>query len=183
MGTDSNYYKEIIGKLENLTKREYTFIASLGVQSAVMAGVTVFTLFALLEMLFHFSSTVRTILILIFLVILIGGLGYLFLIPLLKYFNIFRKTDYFKTARKVGDNFPDVKDDLLNAMQLVSTYNLNSLYSNSLINAAFSQVYNKTRAIRFETIVSFKRARHLLLYFSGMIVVAFGLLGFVPGLN
>ena len=63
MGTESNYYKEIIGKLESLTKREYTFFASLGIQSAVMAGVSVFTFFALLEMLFHFSYAVRTILI------------------------------------------------------------------------------------------------------------------------
>src|ERR1035438_1933638 len=131
MGTESNYYKEIISKLESLTKREYTLFASLGIQSAVMAGVSVFTFFALLEMLFHFSSGARTILFLIFLVITIGALGYLFLIPLLKYFNIFRKTDYFKTAGKVGQSFPEVKDDLLNAMQLISTYNLSSLYSSS----------------------------------------------------
>ena len=183
MGTESNYYKEIIGKLESLTKREYTLFASLGIQTAVMAGVSVFTSFALLEMLFHFSSAVRTILILIFLVILIGGLGYLFLLPMLKYFNIFRKTDYFKTAVQVGKNFPEVKDDLLNAMQLVSTYNLSSLYSSSLINAAFYQVYNKTKAIRFESIVSFKKAKQLLFYFSGVIVFAFILLAYVPGLN
>jgi hypothetical protein len=183
MGTESNYYIEIIGKLESLTKKEYTLIASLGVQGAVMAGVTVFTFFAFLEMIFHFSSAVRTILFLIFLVILIGGLGYLFLLPMLKYFNIFRKTDYFKTAGKVGEKFPEVKDDLLNAMQLVSTYNLNSIYSSSLINAAFYQVYNKTKAIRFESIVSFKKVKQLLFYFSGVIVFAFILLAYVPGLN
>ena len=183
MGTESNYYKEIISKLESLTKREYTLFASLGIQSAVMAGVSVFTFFALLEMLFHFSSGARTILFLIFLVITIGALGYLFLIPLLKYFNIFRKTDYFKTAGKVGQSFPEVKDDLLNAMQLVSTYNLSSLYSSSLINAAFYQVYSKTKTIRFESIVSFKRAKELFFYFSGVIVFAFILLAYVPGMN
>ena len=43
MGTESNYYKEIISKLESLTKREYTLFASLGIQGAVMAGVSVFT--------------------------------------------------------------------------------------------------------------------------------------------
>lgn len=183
MGTDSNYYKEIISKLENLTKKEYTFFASLGIQSAIMGGVLVFTFFAFLEMLFHFSSTARTILFLIFLVITIGGLGYMFLLPMLKYFNIFRKTDYFKTARKVGNNFPDVRDDLLNAMQLVSTDKNNLLYSPSLINAAFYQVYSKTKGIRFESIVSFKRAQELFLYFSGVIVFAFILLSYVPGLN
>ena len=183
MGTESNYYKEIIGKLESLTKREYTFFASLGIQSAVMAGVSVFTFFALLEMLFHFSSTVRTILILIFLVIFIGALGYLFLLPMLKYFNIFRRTDYFKTAGKVGQSFPEVKDELLNAMQLVSKYNLSSLYSSSLINAAFYQVYNKTKTIRFESIVSFKKVKNLLFYFSGLIAFAFIMLFYVPGLN
>jgi hypothetical protein len=183
MGTDSNYYKEIISKLENLTKKEYSFFASLGIQTAVMAGVSVFTLFALLEMLFHFSSVVRTILILIFLIVTIGALGYLFIFPLLKYFNLFRKTDYYKVADRVGQNFPDVKDDLLNAMQLVSVENQKSLYSPALINAAFQHVYDKTKTIKFESVISFSRTKQLLLYFSGVIIFAFILLTFVPGLN
>ncbi len=181
MGTDSNYYKEIINRLENLTKKQYAYFASLGIQTAILAGISLFTLFTFLEMLFYFSSTVRTVLMFLFFVVIIGALGYLFLLPLLKYFNLFRKTDYQETAGRVGNSFPNVKDDLLNAMQLVSYENKNKLYSSSLINAAFLQVYNKTKSIKFESIVSFKKVKDLLLYFSGVIITAFVLLFFVPG--
>ena len=183
MGTDSNYYKEIISKLENLTKKEYTFLASLGIQVAVLIGISAFTFFSFIEMLFYFSSTVRTVLMLLFLVITIGSVGYLFLLPLLEYFNIFRKTDYQETAGKVGNSFPEVKDDLLNAMQLVSVENQNKFYSLSLVNAAFLQVYNKTKSIKFESIVSFKKVKNLLVYFAGAIITVFVLLVFVPGLH
>jgi hypothetical protein len=183
MGTDSNYYKEIISRLENLTKKEYAYIASLGIQTAILIGISLFTFFAFIEMLFNFSSVVRTVLMFLFLVSTIGAIGYLFLLPMLKYFHFFRKTDYYKTAGKVGNSFPDVKDDLLNAMQLVSYENRNNLYSSSLINAAFLQVYNKTKSIKFESIVSFRKAKELLLYSTGAIILAFVLLFFVPGLH
>ncbi|MDR3611827.1 MAG: hypothetical protein P4L27_14755 [Ignavibacteriaceae bacterium] len=183
MGTDSNYYKEIISKLERLTRKEYTFFASLGIQASVLTGIAIFVLFAFLEMLFHFSSAVRTVLVLFFLVITIGALGYLFIFPLLKYFNIFRKTDHFKTAGKVGNNFPEVKDDLLNAMQLISSRDQGTLYSSSMINAAFNQVYKKTINIRFESIVSFKKVKELFLYLSAGIIFAFIILSYVPGVS
>jgi len=74
---DSNYYKEIINKLEKLTKKEYILFALLGIQISFLVGVVIFTLFVFLEMLGHFSSTVRTVLFFIFLVLFIGTFLYL----------------------------------------------------------------------------------------------------------
>ena len=153
---DSNYYKEIINKLEKLTKREYILVASLGIQISILLIIIVFTIFVFSEMAGHFSSNVRTILFFIFLVISIGSFLYLFVLPLFKYFNIFRKTNYHKTADKIGRNFPSIKDDLLNAMQLVSVDNSKYKYSEKLINAAFLNIYEKTKQIKFESIVNFK---------------------------
>jgi hypothetical protein len=180
---DSNYYKEIINKLEKLTRREYALFASLGIQTSILIGAVTFTLFVFLEMLGHFTSNIRTVLFFVFLVIFFGSFLYLFIIPLLKYFNIFRKTDYQKTAGRVGRSFPSIKDDLLNAMQLVKFDNSAYRYSESLINAAFLQVYEKTKKIKFESIVNFKKAKEYIIYFSSIIIICFLLSAFVPGMH
>ena len=180
---ESSYYKEIINKLEKLTKREYILIASLGIQTSILLSIIVFTVFVFFEMAGHFSSNVRTILFFIFLVISIGSFLYLFALPLFKYFNIFRKTNYHKTADKIGRNFPSIKDDLLNAMQLVSVDNSKYKYSEKLINAAFLNIYEKTKQIKFESIVNFKKAKDYLFYFGAVIIFCLALFIFVPGLQ
>ncbi len=123
-----------------------------------------------MELIFHFSSTLRTILFFIFLILFIGSLAFLFINPLLKYFNIFNKKNHFETALKVGKNFPNIKDDLLNAMQLISIDSDKNFYSSGLINAAFKNVYKRTKEIHFESIISFKKAKELFYYLSGVIV-------------
>lgn len=183
MGKDSGYYKEIIGKLENLTKREFSFFALIGIQKAILTGIIVFTIFSLFEMVFYFSSTVRTVLFFIFVVCFLSAFIFLFVIPLLKYFNIFGKINYYRLADKVGINFPSIKDDLLNAMQLVSIDNKKTLYSEKLIDEAFKQVYNKTRSIKFESIIDFKKAKQMFLYFIGIIIFCAALFLFIPNLQ
>ncbi len=180
---DSIFYKEIINKLEKLTKKEYALFSFFGFQTFAIITLSVFLTFVLLETIFHFSSSVRTALFFIFLLISIGGFTFLFFIPALKYFNIFRKTNYFNAANKVGKNFPLIKDDLLNAMQLVSIENKNNFYSLSLIDAAFKNVYNKSKSIQFESVVNFNKAKNLFFYFIGIVLISILLLGIAPGIN
>ena len=161
MGNESTYYREIIAKLERLVKREYFLFAAIGIQSTALVGILVFLSFSFLEALFHFVSPVRTILFLTFLIFTFSVFVFLFVVPVLKYFNIFRKTDYYKVAERAGSNFQFLKDDLLNAMQIVSFENGTQNYSINLINAAFLNVYKKAKSIRFESIVSFTKAKEL----------------------
>jgi Domain of unknown function (DUF4175) len=181
--SNSNYYKEIIRKLEKLTRKEYVLLASLGIQNSLLIGVITFTLFAFVEMAGYFSSDIRTVLFFIFIVTFLGSFLYLFILPLVKYFNIFRRTDYQRVADKVGRSFPSIKDDLLNALQLISVDNSKYKYSEKLINAAFLHVYERTKQIKFESIVRFNKAKKLLLYFSSLIIFCFALFIFVPGLK
>ncbi len=183
MGSESGYYKEILNKLERLVKREYALFISLGIQASLLIGILVFTSFAVIEMVEHFSAEIRTILIIVFGFLFVAFFLALVLIPLLKYFNIFRKTDYYKTAGRVGKSFPTIQDDLLNAMQLVSSETEDGKYSNNLIEAAFHNVYNRTKNINFSSIVSFKKAKELLFYFLGIGAFCIIMLSFIPGLQ
>ncbi len=183
MGKESGYYKEILNKLEGLVKREYALIAALGIQGAVITGVSVWVSFSFIEMLWHFSSTVRTILFLLSFLISAGLLIAAFIVPVLKYFNVFRKTDYYKAAGKVGEYFPSIKDDLLNAMQLVADDEGKKYFSVNLIEAAFKNVFERTKNLNFKSVIDFKKAKQLLPYFSGILAAGLLLLAFVPGLN
>ncbi len=183
MGSESSYYKEIINKLERLVKREYAFSASLGIQFFLLTAVLAFFTFVFVEMVSHFSAEVRTILITVLSVLLVSLFAFLFLLPVLKYFKLFRRTDYFGTAGKVGSNFPLIKDDLLNAMQLVSSGKESGNYSTSLVEAAFNNVFVRARDLKFESIVKFNKAKKLFLYLSGVTVFCAVLVVFVPGMR
>ncbi len=183
METESNYYKEIINKLERLTKREYSLFAAIGIQAAVIITILTYLTFTLVETFGHFSSTIRTVLFFVFIILTAASFLFLFVVPLLKYFNIFRKTDYHKVAGKVGKQFPGIKDDLLNAMQLVSEERKQEGYSPGLIDAAFKNVYNRTKSINFDTIVNFQKAKQLLAYLSGTLVVFAVLFFLIPGIQ
>jgi hypothetical protein len=182
MSKESVLYKDIIRKLERKTKREYGVLSSAGGIITVLLAVSVFFIYASLESLFHLGSSLRTFLFFFFILITIGSGVFLFLLPLLKYYSFFRKTDYFRTAAEIGNYYPVIKDDLLNAMQLVSG-DKTLLYSSSLIDAAFNKVYEKSQNIRFEESVSFKIVRDLSYYSIGAIIIMLAFLVFVPGMQ
>ncbi len=174
---EKKFYEEIIEKLEKLYKKEYAFIASMGIQASLLITIAALTSLSLFESIFHFSSLVRTTIIFLFCLFFLAGLILFVLLPVLKYFNLFRKSDYYSAAARVGKNFPGVKDDLLNAMQLVSNEKNSTTYSTELINAAFKNVYLRAKDISFESIISFKKSKELLVYFALVVIlcaVSFG---------
>ncbi len=181
MSKDSTYYKEILQKLTRLRKKEYTFIASVGLQASLLVGLILFVCFSLLELAGNFSPSIRTYFFLFTLLIFLAAFILLFLIPLLKYSGVIGEPDYYSTAKRVGRNFPGIKDELVNAMQLAAS-DSSGIYSGSLSDAAFRQVYNKTHELKFESIVSFQKARELLFYLAGAVMGAALLFFLVPGL-
>ncbi len=182
MSKDSTYYKEIIQKLTRLRKKEYTFFASVGLQASLLVGLILFLCFSLLELAGNFSPTVRAYFFFFTLLVFLAAFILLFLIPLLKYSGIIGEADYYSTAKRVGRNFPEIRDELVNAMQLAASDTSGKIYSGSLSDAAFGQVYNKTRGLKFESIVSFQKAKELLFYLGGALLAAALLFITVPGL-
>jgi len=176
-----SYYDEIKKKFERVSRREYTHDILLGVQITLIAVLQIFTALAFFEFLGNFSSTIRTILFLVFLVILFSLTFYFILYPLFK--SIFLKVDYYKTAGKVGTYFPYIKDDLLNAFQLISSSAGNVYYSNQLSEAAFQQIYQKTTSVNFSEAVSYNRSKRLLKFTLAVIGITLLFFLFVPGLS
>lgn len=181
MGIESAYY-EIINKLEQFRKKEFKVLAAYGLQVALLLALSAFFIFSMIEAFANSSSIVRSIFFIIFALISFTSLVVLFVIPMLKQFKIIGKADYYSTAKKVGEKFPEVKDELLNALQLSSIKD-NQLYSSNLIGAAFNRVYEKVKNISFDSAISFERAKKLLAYFTAASVVVLLLYLTIPGLK
>src|SRR3972149_3632843 len=131
MGIESAY-NEIIKKLDLFSRKEFKVLAMLGIQIAFLLALSTF---------------------IVFLAIAIASLFILFILPFLRFLKIIGKLDYNSVAKKVGEKFPEVKDELLNALQLTSLQDKN-LYSSNLITASFIRTYEKVKTINFNSAIT-----------------------------
>ena len=118
MGTSSKYYNDVISKLESYCQKKYLLHVIIGLQIALIIAIAVFTVFSLFELISHLNSFLRTFVFYLTFAVIGGSIIYLLIIPVLRYFKLFRNESYFNVAGKIGEHFPEIKDDLLNTMQL-----------------------------------------------------------------
>lgn len=183
MNSSLKYYTEIISKLEALNKKEFLLIISDGLIKAATLSILLFFLLSLFELLGNFSSSVRTGIFFVFIISFIGLLSLYVLIPLLRLLKLIGKRDYNKTAKKVGSHFPELTDDLVNAMQLTASVDSVAIYSPSLINGAFKTVYEKTKPISFNSIINFFILKKQLYFLFLIIIVSFLFVFLLPGFS
>lgn len=183
MGTGSKYYLEVIGKLEKYCKKKYLAVIIIGIQFILMITLVLITMFSLLELAANFNSLARTVLFYIGAAIVGGLTVYLLLIPFLQYFKVLRKESYQEVAENVGKHFPDVKDELLNSMQLVSSEKNEKLYSKGLIDGAFQNIYNRIKNLKFEKAINFDKVKNNSFYLGGTTIVFLLMFLFLPGMK
>ena len=134
-----------------------------------------------LESILHLNSSARTILFVLTLsAIIISGLVFV-LIPFIKDLKYCANPDYVNIAKTVGDNFPEIKDELANAIQL--TQESNSGYSKALINAAFKSVFIKSKQLNFSSIVNFNKTKKLFHFSFATLTILAILFLIIPGLG
>jgi len=183
MGSESKYYQEVLKKLEGFIRKDYLQLILFGVQAFVSTILLIFTFYSVVEFAANFSSIVRTVLFLLFILSVAGLLFYFLIKPFIKYISRIRKEAYFDAAIKVGNNYPDVKDELINTMQLVSENEKENLYSATLIEAAFRKVFEKVKSLNFQSTINFERAKKIFPYFGIITVFLIAIILFIPGIN
>jgi len=176
-----NHLKEIEKKLRLVIIKESVgnALEGLCLFISIQSAVLVAACFA--ELWLNLGSGIRTVIFYGLIMISAALLTGLTLSRLVRNYLPFYKSDYFKIADKVGRSFPEIKDELLNVLQLVLKRESN--YSNQLIEAAFETAYKKTKDKDFNKVISFGYVKRYLRW-SVSAVVAGGLLfAAVPGLS
>lgn len=158
MKVDSTYYKFILNKLDNLIKRELVVNLLNGSLQLITIITTILFTAVLFEYTFDFSASIRTLIFYSFIIVVLVAMFYYLLLPSVKSYAFKNQYRYQRASEKVALFFPQVKDELLNVIQLVNLQNYN-LYSTGLINAAFLELYSKVKPLNFEKIISLERSK------------------------
>ncbi|MDP3148497.1 MAG: hypothetical protein Q8N83_05150 [Ignavibacteria bacterium] len=178
MKFDSTYYNSIEKKLEHFAQKNLLITAFTKFQ--IVATEIILLLFVLIgaELIFRFSSTVRTTLFFVFVITSVVGFFVLVVLPALKEYFSYKENEHSKAADSVGRFFPSIKDELLNSLQLIKDKE-NFLFSQELAIAAFSSIYKKVEPVNFSSALTFAQPKRQMKYFfASLFIFSISLISF-----
>ncbi|KAA3625490.1 MAG: DUF4175 domain-containing protein [Bacteroidetes bacterium] len=156
-------YTLLIEKLDSFIRKFYLNRLIRGSLYSVGLILLLFLGVSLLENYFYFDSGVRKLLFYSFLLVSVGALGYWVFTPLMKYFRLGKVISHEQAASIIGDHFADVKDKLLNILQLRVQAESNSTQKD-LILASIDQKSDKIKIVPFKSAINLGHNRKYLRY-------------------
>ncbi len=156
----NNNYKLLIKKLDRFTRKYYFNKLIKGLLISIGLILLAFIIISILEYYLWFSTGVRKVLFYGFLAL--SGITAFFgvIIPLLQIFRLGRVISREQAAEIIGTHFTNVKDKLLNILQLKDQ--AASLSDASLIEASIDQKADEIKLVPFRSAVDLsKNSRYL----------------------
>jgi len=148
----SNYYI-LIKKIDEFTRKYYVNKLIKGSLYFVGLILLLFLVFSFLEYKFFFPGTIRKGLLFSFIGVLAISLIYWIGLPLLNYLKLGKVISHQQAATIIGDHFSDVKDRLLNILQLKEQSSASG--DSALISASIDQKIESLKPIPFKRAVDF----------------------------
>lgn len=162
----NNNYHTLVEKLNQFIRKYYKnlllrgFIYSIGLLFLFFVSVT------LLEYYAHFNIAVRTVLFYSFLLTSFFILIKYIAIPFLGLYRLGATLSYEQAAAIIGNHFSDVRDKLLNVLQLqqLSSGNEAALQHSDLLNASIEQKIKELKPVPFTSAVDLSENKKYLKY-------------------
>ena len=153
----------LVHKLNSFKFRYYLYQLLKGLLLTFFLLLVLFVLFSLVEYFVYLSSNYRKLIFYGF-----TFFGFLLFIqfiavPLLKLLHILKPLDTKSSSLIIQQNFKEIKDKLLNIIELASISD--SRYSDEIVLASIDQKINELKFFDFREAVQFKNLRSVLLYF------------------
>jgi hypothetical protein len=155
-------YTLLIQKLDAFIRKFYINQLLRGSLYTVGAVLGLFVVLNVLEYYFYFSTSVRTGMFWSFLLLSGFSLYNWVALPLMHYFRLGKVISHEQAAQIIGEHFTDVKDKLLNILQLKQQSG-NAIYAD-LINASINQKSNEIRLVSFQAAIDLGSNRKYLRY-------------------
>lgn len=154
MVSSSAILQDILQRLERVRHRQNTVDVR---RSALQFGTILIgelVLLPLLEWVLAFPGSVRAALVVTFLAVNVPLVAWFILRPLLRLSGVLKSSDDFQTAESVGGFFPNIRDRLLNLLQLHREIESGkSLYSPELVDASFQDLAKSIENLDFTSSV------------------------------
>ena len=170
MKSTSIIYHQFLKRIHAVRNREklYSFLA--GIFLFITINISALFLALMLNSIFQIKSSGRAIIDGILLLIALISFGVWIVRPLLSIIFRKNKPDHFDIAHRIGFHFPNIKDRLINALQIFHYFTLNKEgYSLQLTQAALEKVNRETENIDFLSIISKKPVIQKLKYAISLI--------------
>ena len=171
-----NNYNQLLLKIDGFIRKYYLNKVIRG--SIWLAGVfTLSYLFIVItEYYSYFGITTRSILFYSFIILQLALAWFLIIRHLVNYMRLGRIIGYERASEIIGNHFPEIKDKLLNTLQLKKQSGEHPNH-NALINASIEQRILALAPIPFVSAIKIsdnkKYLRYALLPFASMIIIAF----------
>ncbi len=155
-------YQLLIEKLDQFIRKYYINQLIRGFLYSVGFILLLFLLFNVLEYYYYFSSDIRKGLFYSFLGLSSVALIYWLILPLARYFRLGSVISHEQAANIIGDHFGDVKDKLLNILQLKKQSQSQS--DKSLLLASINQKSEEIKPVAFKGAIDLSKNKKYLRY-------------------
>ena len=162
MAAASNNYNTLIKKLDQFIRKFYLNQLIRGAMYFVALCVALFVAINLLEHYFYFDKPARKGIFYSFLGVSALSFVYWVAIPLMHYFNLGKVISHEKAASIVGTHFTDVKDKLLNVLQLKRQ--ADSTPNADLLLASINQKTENIKLVPFKQAINLGQNKKYLKY-------------------
>ncbi|MCB0430741.1 MAG: DUF4175 domain-containing protein [Flavobacteriales bacterium] len=159
----ANDYDILLGKLNAFVRKYYKNQVIRGGLYAVAVSLGFYILFTISEYFGHFNTGTRTAIFWLYVGGILFVLSRFIFIPLARIYRIGKVLSHEQAASIIGRHFPDVKDKLLNALQLKKMAS-ESAGNMDLIHASILQKTEELRPIPFAHAVNFAENKKYLKY-------------------
>jgi hypothetical protein len=173
----SQFYSDILNRLEGVRRKENRVALQHGVLLAFLTALGLIVCVVVIERVFFFGTTGRTILFASLLIGTVIALAVLAGRSFLKVIGVLKSDSNEAVANHVGRHFPIIRDRLLDALQMYEQREaLKRNYSLDLIDASFTDLYERIQALDFKEAVSNIRVRtmgKIASYAFGVVLIMF----------
>ncbi len=159
----TNNFNILVNKLNLFRFKYYAFNLIKGIFLTLFFLLLLFTGFSLLEYLIYLPAEVRKIVFFGFIIFGVFLFLHFILIPLLKLTKILKPIDFKASSGIIQNHFHDIKDKLLNIIELSEIKDSN--YSNEILLASIDQKISELSIFNFSQAVQFKNLRIVASYF------------------
>ena len=180
MGHNQSNYQLLINKLDNFIRKYYINQFIRGSLYTIAFVLALFLLFNVLEHNFYFSGAARRGLLYGFIGTSGFALLYWMMLPLARYFHLGKIISHEKAANIIGDHFGNVKDKLLNVLQLKRQADLEG--STQLIYASIDQKTEDINPVPFKSAIDLTKNRKYLRFALPPFLILLTLLIAAPSL-
>lgn len=170
---DTNY-DILLAKLDAFIRKYYKNQIIKGIFYFTGIGLADFLAVTVLEYYGHFNTPVRATLFFFSLVLILGVFGRYVAVPLAGLFRIGKRIDHEQASRIIGDHFGEVKDKLLNTLQLKEKA-LSDFGNTALLEASINQRSEELKPVPFVNAIDFSANKRYLKYVMIPVLVGVGL--------